>query len=163
MGRVGSLVQGRITSKLSTSHNSFAKTFEGHISCGLASHRLVTILIHSRIICPFLRWHMHCHLSESLIANVCGSFESWLFSHWVFKLLGNCVGLNGWLLINPSHCSEVWLCSGWQGERKAGREKWSQHLLVFSQGFVGAQNMIQHDELFCEKRQLQPWPAWVSG
>lgn len=114
---VGMKLQGPnapwITCKLSTSHNSFARIFGGNISCRLTSHRLITMLIHSKIICPFLRWHMHCHLVEPLIGNVCGSFESWLFSHWIFKLLGNCVGLNGWLLINPFHYSKVW-----QGERK---------------------------------------------
>lgn len=111
MGSVGSLIQGRMTSKVSSSHHSFASTFGRSISCGQTSHRLITMLIHGKITCPFLRWYLHCHLSEPLVGNVNGSFESWktiksswLFSHWILKFQGNCVGLNGRLRTVPK-CS----------------------------------------------------------
>lgn len=130
-GRMRSPSLSGIASKVNR-HNSLARIFGRTISCGQTSHRLITMLIHGKIICLFFGWYMYCPLSEPLIDDTNCSFESqrtisqvdcsFQFSHWIFKLPGTCVGLTGWLLINAFHCLAVWLCSEGQRETKPRRE-----------------------------------------
>ena len=105
---------------------------QGHLEeaspCRRTSHRLITMLIHSKVICPFLRWYIHCLLNAPLVGNVSCLLESqkrikssWLFLPVLplnFKLPGDCVGLNGWLLKNRSTVPQYGFAqNGKEGER----------------------------------------------
>ena len=59
-------MEGRV--KLLVRWAAVTPSLQGHLEeacpCGQTSHRLITMLIHSEIICPFLRCSLHCHLNE---------------------------------------------------------------------------------------------------
>ena len=104
---------------------------QGHLEEATPStaHTLITMLIHNKAVCPFLRWDTHYHLSEPLIDKVSCWVKSQktIESSWVFllvqalnfKLPGNCVYLKGWLLKTPFTAPQCGFAQNVkEGERK---------------------------------------------